>query len=167
MQTKAWGIERVVVGIDGSEHAAAALDWAIGLARTMDAEIVAVHAVETSINVYYPLGVVPPVQYEPEWRAELKVAFEEDWARPLRESRLRYRTVMEDGRPASVLAEVADRVDADLVVVGRRGRGGVAELLLGSVSHELSHHCRRPVLLISQPKVGEKGKQPVTAGAAG
>lgn len=56
---------------------------------------------------------------------------------------------MKDGRPAAVIADVADSLNADLVVVGRRGRGSVAEVLLGSVSHELSHHCKRPVLVIS------------------
>jgi nucleotide-binding universal stress UspA family protein len=56
---------------------------------------------------------------------------------------------MEDGRAASVIADVADRENADMVVVGRRGRGGVAELLLGSTSHELVLHSRRPVLVVS------------------
>jgi hypothetical protein len=42
-------------------------------------------------------------------------------------------------------------VGADVIVVGRRGRGGVAELLLGSVSHELVFHSKRPVLVISSP----------------
>jgi nucleotide-binding universal stress UspA family protein len=65
-------------------------------------------------------------------------------------SALPYRTVLTDGRPASVIAATAEAVDADLVVVGRRGLGGVAEVLLGSVSHELSLHCKRPVLLISE-----------------
>ena len=41
-----------------------------------------------------------------------------------------------------------DLVDADMVVMGRRGRGGVAELLLGSVSHEVALQSKRPVLLI-------------------
>ncbi|HZV50739.1 MAG TPA: universal stress protein, partial [Candidatus Dormibacteraeota bacterium] len=61
--------------------------------------------------------------------------------------------------------EVADEEDAGLVVVGRRGRGRIAELLLGSVSHELSHTCRRPLLLVpgptgaSRPRpAGEEGR---------
>ena len=68
---------------------------------------------------------------------------------------------MEDGRPASVIATVADGIDADVIVVGRRGRGGVAELVLGSVSHELVLHSKRPILLIStavQPRSDHQAK---------
>jgi nucleotide-binding universal stress UspA family protein len=152
MATAGQGIKRIVVGLDGSDHAAAALDWAISLAKPIGAEIVAVSALHVPVYAFDPYAIAIPLEYDPEWRAAMKKAFEEEWCQPLCESGLRYRMEMHDGRPASVIAEVADAVDADLVVVGRRGRGGVAELLLGSVSHELSHHCTRPVLLISRTK---------------
>ena len=90
-----------------------------------------------------------PPQFDPEWRTEVKKEFEEIWCKPLRDAGVQYRAVMEDGRPASVIAKVADAIDADVIVVGRRGRGGVAELVLGSVSHELVLHSKRPILLIS------------------
>jgi nucleotide-binding universal stress UspA family protein len=48
-----------------------------------------------------------------------------------------------------VIADVAERENADLIVVGRRGRSGVAELLLGSTSHELVLHSKQPVLVVS------------------
>jgi nucleotide-binding universal stress UspA family protein len=53
------------------------------------------------------------------------------------------------GRPASVIAELAERLGATLVVVGRRGQNGVAALVLGSVSHELVHQSRVPVTVVS------------------
>jgi len=52
----------------------------------------------------------------------------EEWTNPARDACVSCRTVIEDGRPASVITKVADEVDADVIVVGRRGRGGVAEL---------------------------------------
>ena len=81
--------------------------------------------------------------------AEIKKEFEEQWCKRLKEAGVQYRMIMEDGRPASVIAQVAESIDADVIVVGRRGRGGVAELVLGSVSHELVLHSKRPILVIS------------------
>jgi nucleotide-binding universal stress UspA family protein len=151
------GIRRIVVGLDGSDHALAALDWAMALARPLGAEIVAVYAIPPPTYIGYGYEMVPP-PLDPEWRSEVTREFEREWCHALRESGLPHRMIVEDGRPASVIAEVADRVDADLVVVGRRGRGGIAELLLGSVSHELSHHCGRPVLLISHARAAAPGR---------
>lgn len=147
---------RIVVGTDGSDHARAALDWAVQLARPLNAEIVAVFAVPPPSYVGFGYEVVPP-ELDPEWRAEVQREFEQVWCQALRDSGLRYRTVMEDGRAARVIADVARREGADLVVVGTRGRGGVAELLLGSVSHELTHLSDRPVMLVSHHR-------PVSAG---
>jgi nucleotide-binding universal stress UspA family protein len=162
-------IKRMVVGVDGSEHGAQALDWAIQFAEPIKAEIIAVFAIAPTIYAGYNGGfgpaVVPP-ELDPEWRSEMKTEFEQQWCRALADSGVTYRTVMEDGRPASVIAAIADREDADLVVVGRRGRGGVTELLLGSVSHELSLHCKRPVLLISHGPSAPDGKS-AQAGPAG
>lgn len=150
MATGHAGIRRIVVGVDGSKHAEAALEWAIRMAKGMGSEVVAVLGIAPP--VYFDTGymsTVPPVQFDPEWRAEMKKEFEESWAAPLREAGIKFRTIMEDGRPASVIAKVAEDEDADVIVLGRRGRGGVAELVLGSVSHELVLHSKRPVLLIS------------------
>jgi nucleotide-binding universal stress UspA family protein len=150
MATRGSGIRRIVVGVDGSEHSDAAVEWAARMAKGMASEVVAVFAVAPPVyfETGYTAPVVPP-QFDPEWRAEMKKDFETNWCKRLRDAGVRYRTVMEDGRPASVIAQVADSVDADVIVVGRRGRGGVAELVLGSVSHELVLHSKRPILLIS------------------
>ncbi|HKF76143.1 MAG TPA: universal stress protein [Candidatus Dormibacteraeota bacterium] len=142
------GIGTIVVGLDGSDHAAAALTGTIGLAVRMDAEVVAVHAVGAPADAGSPAGERSG-RHPADWRTDLARRFVEDWCRPLREARVRHVSLLEDGRPAALIAAVADRVDAGLVVVGRRGRGHVSELLLGSVSHELSQRCRRPVVLVT------------------
>ena len=137
-------VEKIVVGLDGSDHSAAALEWAIGMARGMGAEVIALYAVD--IPVYFSPYGVPP-QFDPEWRAAMEKEFKQ-WCAPLEKAGVRYRAFMRDGRPASVLADLAEAEGADVVVVARRGRGGVAELVLGSVSHELALHSKVPVLLI-------------------
>jgi nucleotide-binding universal stress UspA family protein len=127
------GIERIVVGLDGSEQSRAALDWAIWMARNAGAEVIAVHAAQPAFEHSEPA----------------KVAFESKWSRPLANAGVRYQSLVEEGRPASVIVSIADRVDADVIVVGRRGRGRAIEFLLGSVSRELTVQATRPVLLIS------------------
>lgn len=144
------GIGRIVVGVDGSEHAEAAIKWAARMAKGMDSEVIAVFAVAPP--VYFDGGFMSPVvppQLDEVWRSGMKDEFEAQWCKSLRAAGVRYRAIMEDGRPASVIAQVADTVNADVIVVGRRGRGGVAELVLGSVSHELVLHSKRPILVIS------------------
>lgn len=143
------GIKKIVVGVDGSDHSEAAIDWAARMAKGMGSEVIAVFAI--SPPVYFDVGsmsTVPPLQFDPAWRAEMKKEFERDWCKDLRKAGVKYRTVFEDGHPSRVITQVADRVNADLIVVGRRGRGGVAELVLGSVSHQLVLHSKRPVLVI-------------------
>jgi nucleotide-binding universal stress UspA family protein len=162
------GIKRIVVGLDGSEAAEAALRWTVDLASSVGANVVAVHAIEPAPAVEYPFGynVYTPVNLDGAWRAAIKREFEGTWCRELEESGLAYQAILADGRAADVLTEVANRSDADLVVVGRRGRGSVAELLLGSVSHELSHRCRRPVVLISRGHEVGLATEPATAARA-
>lgn len=143
-------IRHIVVGVDGSEHSAAALSWTIGLAKAVGADVIAVFAnsyPDFNFSSYFP---APQPNPDPHWMAEMTRLLEDDWCAPLRQAGITHRAVIEDGRASEVILDVADRVDADIVVVGRHGRGGLGELLLGSVSHEVSQHCKRPVLLISQ-----------------
>ena len=141
------GIGRIAVGVDGSDSSAAAVKWAIRLAKGMGSQVIAIYAVD--IPAYFPEPEELPFVLDQEWRDGMKSEFEEKWCRPLKVAGVRYRAVIEDGRAATVIAAVAQREKADVIVVGRRGRGGVAELLLGSTSHELVLHSRLPVLVVS------------------
>ena len=140
------GIRRIVIGVDGSSHAEAALKWAIRMAKGMGSQVTAVYAIH--VPVYFPEPYTFPAQFDETWRSELEQDFDEKWCRPLKQSGIKYRTVVENGRPAAVIARVAEAENADVVIVGRRGRGGVTELLLGSVSHELVLTSKKPVLVI-------------------
>lgn len=146
MATRAAGVKKIVVGVDGSEAGRGALEWSARLAKTMHSQVVAVYAIDAPLAVPDPYAL--PFYLDEKWRAGIKADFENKWLRPLKTAGVRYRAIMEDGRPASVILQVADREKAELIVVGRRGHGTVAELLLGSVSHEVVLHSRRPVLLV-------------------
>jgi nucleotide-binding universal stress UspA family protein len=146
MATKGSAVKRIVVGVDGSDAGKHALEWTARLAKTMGSEVIAVHALDIPVALPDPYAM--PILLDEKWRAGLRADFENKWCRPLKTAAVRYRAMLEDGRPASVILEVAEREKAELVVVGRRGRGGVAELLLGSVSHEIVLHSKLPVLLV-------------------
>jgi nucleotide-binding universal stress UspA family protein len=143
-------IRRIVVGVDGSPNAAHALSWTAELAHALDAEVVAVHAVDPRLFVpaMETLGPPPPTAVSEEWYEEIRTTFEKEWVGPLRAAGVRYRTNFVDGSPALVLCDVAKDEQADLVVVGSRGRGGFAGLVLGSVSNYVTHHAHRPVVVI-------------------
>jgi nucleotide-binding universal stress UspA family protein len=146
MATRSSGVKRIVAGVDGSDAGKHALDWTARLAKTMHSEVVAVYAIDVPVAVPDPYAI--PFYLDDKWRARIASDFQNKWCRPLKTAGVRYRAIMEDGRPASVILDVAEREKADLVVVGRRGHGEVAELLLGSVSHEIALHSRLPVVLV-------------------
>ena len=141
---------KIIVGVDGSEPSKRAVEWCAAYAGAFGAEVVVVHALDMPVFVSSAFGVVPipaPLPPEPD-RDALRATIAKDWCTSLTTAGVPFRVVVEDGSPASVVMDVARREAADLVVTGRRGRGGFAELLLGSTSHQLSHHLDRPLVII-------------------
>ncbi len=136
-------VQRIVVGVDGSDNGRRALEWAMLLAGGFGAEIIAVHAVGLLATVAGGARVPSQGHWD-----ELRDEFEQDWCAALTGSDLRARRLLLDGPPALVLLGAADREDADLIVVGTRGTGGFTELLLGSTSHQVAQHSTRPVLIV-------------------
>jgi nucleotide-binding universal stress UspA family protein len=149
-------IERIVVAVDGSENSLVAVEWAAGLARLLDAEVVAVHA----LGLLEPLGSEDPVPTFPH-REEIRHAFETTWCAALDAAGVRTRRLLRDGPAVGVILSVAAEVDADLIVVGSRGLGGYPELLLGSTSTQIAQNADRPVIIVpastGPPRDGETG----------
>ena len=139
---------KIVLGIDGSEVSFRAVAWCAQYAGALGAEVIATHAVELPV---YPstVGFVPMPVYLPADREKLQKLLVDEWCDPLAKAKVPFRPLLLEGNPAEVIRNTADEEDADLVVVGRRGLGGFAEVLLGSTSHYLSHHLKRPLLIIS------------------
>jgi nucleotide-binding universal stress UspA family protein len=136
-------VQRIVVGVDGSANARRALAWSMDLAAALGAEIVAVHSVGLLAHPH-PGETVPAASVH----GEIEHLFETEWTAPLSASGLPSRRVLRDGTPVQVIIDVADEVQADLIVLGSRGVGGFPEQLLGSTSHQVAEHTAIPVVII-------------------
>ena len=136
-------IERIVVGVDGSDNARHALEWAAGLARALDAEVVAVHSV--GLLERFASGQHQEVDTND---ADIRHLFDTDWCAALDDPTVRSVRLLRDGNPVTVLLGVADELDAGLIVVGSRGLGGYTDMLLGSTSTQVAQRSSRPVVVI-------------------
>lgn len=144
---------RIVVGVDGSAASELALGWAVEVARLRDATVRAVHAWQLIVTGdIYGYGAWDQTALEETARAVLDESVERVDAAGLSTPVER---VLLHGPAASTLLDAAG--DADLVVVGTRGRGGFAGLLLGSVSHQVVQHAPCPAVVV--PSTWERAPQ--------
>lgn len=140
-------MNRIVVGVDGSEHARRAVQWCADHAKAFGAEVIAVHVMETPVPLASGAFYAVP-SLGPEEREELREVIATKWCKPLADAGVEYQVRLMDGGAALALIQAADSEDAALVVVGRRGLGGFAEFWVGSTSHQLTHHLGRPLVII-------------------
>ncbi len=139
---------RIVVGVEGSGGARAALRWAIDEARHRQA---VVDVVTTYVPTYVPaapdLGFVPldPIDLVGEVeKLQNEVVASVVESCDVGDVEIRQRLLK--GRAAETLIDAA--AGADMLVVGSRGRGGFRGLLLGSVSHQIAQHATCPVVIV-------------------
>lgn len=131
----------VVVGVDGSPMSRQAMDWALDEARLRGGRVRAITA------WHYPaLGDAAGAEPDyDEYRKDAEQVQTEEASR-LGAAGVPVAFEVVHGHAAQALAEASH--EADLLVVGSRGRGGFAGLLLGSVSSQLTHHAACPVLVV-------------------
>jgi nucleotide-binding universal stress UspA family protein len=143
---------KIIVGVDGSEPSTRALEWCAKYGKALDAEIVAIYALDFPVTSASGFGYIPiPIPIEMPTaaeRARLHETIMRDWCRPLAEAGVSYRVEIAEGEPATAIMAVADKESADLVVTGCRGLGGFTELLLGGTTHHLAHHLGRPLVIV-------------------
>jgi nucleotide-binding universal stress UspA family protein len=142
----------IVCGVDGSADSRAAVKVAAHFADRLGSTLILAHIVELAHVPYaaaYPLGgFAGPMTTAEKAAARLLEGVAADAGLADAERRVAI------GHPAERLAELADEEDADLIVVGSRGRGAMKAVFLGSVSHNLIGVARRPVLIVP-PGVSE------------
>ena len=150
---------RIVVGVDGSRASMAALRWAVREARFRGAQVETVYVFENTPSWRVYGYQQETIEAEPDRSHQATLTSDEqsgaeahgvvermvDDLDQLGEVGVES-VIVEDRHPARVLVERS--ADADMLVVGSRGHGGVSELLLGSVSHHCATHAQCPVVII-------------------
>jgi nucleotide-binding universal stress UspA family protein len=153
-------MKKIVVGVDGSEQSRLAMDWAWDEALLTGAELQLVHAWVYPYMAGHRVTVTEPTELVKLDAARLLEA--EVTALTARKSPgstragaltgkpPTFHALLREGSPADEL--LGEAKDAQLVVVGSRGRGGFLSLMLGSVAHQVSSHAQCPVVIVRAPR---------------
>lgn len=137
---------RIVVGVDGSANGERALQWAIEEAHLRGAELELVQVAPEASRFDAVTALTSREELEQAAEALLEQILEEVVLPRVDTGDLTVHRTVRSGATAEALCEVAR--DADLLVVGARGRGGFAGLLVGSVAGQVISHAPCPVVVV-------------------
>jgi nucleotide-binding universal stress UspA family protein len=135
---------RIVLGIDGSDHAAKAADVAAELAKAVGSEVLVLHVLERIAASKGGPATDLEIPHDAANLVEKTVA-------RLKEENVNSQgkiVTAPSGRVVPEILGVAETFGADLIVVGSRGLSDFSGLLVGSVSHKLMQHASCPVLVV-------------------
>ena len=148
-------MRRILVAVDGSEHALRAIDMAADIGIHYDIPLVVIHVRSNSGVGQIPLDLVAYRQLEDLYEAESALLEAIAWRiaedaaeRARRTGASSVEVLIDIGDPASTIVRVSEDIGADLIVMGRRGRGDLGGLLLGSVSHKVGHLAACAVMTV-------------------
>lgn len=141
-------VQTIVVGVDGSSHARRALEVAIDHVAADGV----VHVV-TALDRATRAEIERLVQQLPEEFRHLDIestprGYLTDAERTLEQRGVRHVGHFVEGHPAAAILDVAEEVDADLIVLGKRGLGRLERFVQGSVSARVASHAPASVMLV-------------------
>lgn len=137
--------DKILLAVDGSEHALHAAHTAADLARAMKAKELRIVAVYDFIPPY--LGE-PNMQYAIDARMETAKGIMQKAVDAVGDVPCEIHTELLEGPAAEAIIEVAATRKSDVIVMGSRGLGTLAGLLLGSTSQKVVAHASCPVLIV-------------------
>ncbi|MDH6060501.1 universal stress protein [Chrysosporum bergii ANA360D] len=161
--------QKILVAVDQSEISPYVFEQGVFLAKAADAELMLLHILSpledpyispifTQPDTIYPSVPTTPMNtYIQEWEEIKKQRL--DWLRGLSETAINAGVksgfTQSLGDAGKIICEVARNSLTDLIVVGRRGRTGISEFLLGSVSNYVLHHAPCSILIV-QGRLGNR-----------
>lgn len=134
----------ILVAYDGSEIAKRAVSWAIQLAKALDAKLYVLYVVNVppEVRAFLTAGTI----LNEALKSGMKIL--EQVKPELDKEGVRYELVVEIGDPGEKIVEFADKINADLIVMGHRGLSGIKKLLVGSVCDKVIKCSTKPVLVV-------------------
>ncbi len=149
-EQKQTGFKRVLIATDFSPASEYAVEWALAIARRDGARVTLVHALASEPREFVPMDS-PPELDRPRLKAEQQM---KQLAEKAAEKGITCQPWVERGRAGDVVASFVEREDADLIVLGTHGRGGIGKITLGSVAEEVLRRANCPVLTVGPHVMG-------------
>jgi nucleotide-binding universal stress UspA family protein len=139
----------IIVGVDGSDHSRQALGWAMreAVKHHLPLTVMSIHPppIRPATSIYWGAHSYPENSFDPELARMAVQQFVDKVAGEIGETP-EITVTIGTGDAAEELVRASQ--DADMLVVGSRGGGGFARLLMGSVSSQAVHHASCPVVVI-------------------
>lgn len=172
---------KILVAMDNSDSSQQIFEKALVLGKATEAQLMLLHVLSNEEEGCPDSPYVPGIESYGAFNEEIIKSYHEQWRAYEERGLEKLRSRAEQaklagisaeftqivGSPSRTICEMAHDWDADLIVIGRRGRSGLSELFLGSVSNYVTHHAHCSVLTVqgqikADKKVAEGNQVAVT-----
>lgn len=158
--------DRILLAVDHSESSDLLVERALTLAKATGGHVMILHVLSPDEEGSPGMPTYPNLSYSPSLDEAVLDAYRKRWETfqqknlsqlqayvdRAQEQGVNAEHVQRPGSPAKVICDMAASWDADLILMGSRGRSGLSELLLGSVSNYVTHHAPCSVMLVREGK---------------
>lgn len=153
----------ILVALDLSELGRRVMQRAIALAQATGARLTLLHVLSSEETMSPTMPLIPVPDYYSTLSATTMELYQEEWksfesrGKQMLEgyraeaemTQVVVETIQQSGSPGRVICRLAEELDADLILIGRRGHSGLSELLIGSVSNYVVHHGKCSVMVVN------------------
>ena len=141
------GFRKILIPIDFSTHSSRALQTGIELAKTFGAKLHLLHCYQINVGAISPYGLVIPESFDRDIR-EAATRQLAQWREKVTAQKIEVEAEVSPMFPSEAIASTAERIGADLIVMGTRGLSGVKHVMLGSVAERTVRIAPCPVLTV-------------------
>ncbi len=139
--------DRIILAVDGSKDSERAAGRAVYLANHLGTDIVAVHVLDTSLDIVATRSMSRSVKEKLRKKAENYLTEVKNAGK---KSGVKVTTRILEGVPYNEITSMA--TDTDLIIIGSKGKAGIERALIGSVSEKVVRHSPCSVLIVKRPK---------------